>query len=114
MPYFFAAGHMNHARYMTRCLRNVENIPTAAKKGLMKGAHVCRHSDAGRQCQPTNSENKHTSDEGRVQAGCEASPQMLSKSQFGSAALAYVPTLTWPLKARTATTSCRRTCTLTM
>ena len=36
---------MNHARYMTWYLRNVENFPTAAKNGLMKGAHVCRHSD---------------------------------------------------------------------
>ena len=32
---------------MTWHLRNVENIPTAAKNGLMKGAHVCRHSDGG-------------------------------------------------------------------
>ena len=36
---------MNHARYMIWYLRNVENIPTAAKNGLMKGEHVCRHSD---------------------------------------------------------------------
>ena len=64
---------------------------------------------AGRQCQPTNSENKRTSGEGRVQAGCEAYPQMLSKSQFGSAALASVPTLTWPLKGCTATTMRGRT-----
>ena len=47
IPYFFAAGHMNHARYMTWYLRNAENIPTAAKNGLMKGAHVCRHSEGG-------------------------------------------------------------------
>ena len=49
MPYFFAAGHMNYARYMTWYLRNVENLPTAAKIDLMKGAHVqvCRHSDGG-------------------------------------------------------------------
>ena len=47
MPYSFAAGHMNHARYMTWYLRNVENIPTAGNNGLMKGAHVCRHSDGG-------------------------------------------------------------------
>ena len=52
MPYFFAAGHMNYTRYITWYLRNVENLPMA-----------------GRQCQPTNSENKHTSGEGRVQAG---------------------------------------------
>ena len=45
--YFFAAPHMNHARYMTWYLRNVENIATAAKNGLLKGEHVCRHSDGG-------------------------------------------------------------------
>ena len=39
-----------------------------------------------------------------MQAGCEASPQMLIKSQYGSAALASVPTLTWPLKGCIATT----------
>ena len=47
MPYFFTAGHMNHAQYMTWYLRNVDNLPTAAKNDLMKGAHVCRHSDGG-------------------------------------------------------------------
>ena len=43
IPYFFADGHMNYARYMTWYLRNVENLPTAAKNDLMKGAQ-CRHS----------------------------------------------------------------------
>ena len=47
MSYFFTAWHMNHAQYMTWYLRNVENLPTAAKNDLMKGAHVCRHSDGG-------------------------------------------------------------------
>ena len=54
MPYFFAAGHMNYARYITLYLRNVENLPTnvenlptTAKNDLMEGAHVCRHSDGG-------------------------------------------------------------------
>ena len=49
MPYFFAAGHMNYARYITWYLRNVENLPTTAKNDLMEGAHVhvCRHSDGG-------------------------------------------------------------------
>ena len=39
-PHFFAAGHMNYACYMTWYLRNVENLPTAAKNDLTKGAHV--------------------------------------------------------------------------
>ena len=47
MPYFFAAGHMNYARYITWYLRNVENLPTTAKNDLMEGAHACRHSDGG-------------------------------------------------------------------
>ena len=48
MPsYFFAAGHMNYACYMTWYLRNVEHLPTAANSDLLKGAHVCRHSDGG-------------------------------------------------------------------
>ena len=33
MPYFFAAGHMNYARYITWYLRNVENLPRTAKNG---------------------------------------------------------------------------------
>ena len=37
MPYFFAAGHMNYARYITWYLRNVENLPTTAKNDLMEG-----------------------------------------------------------------------------
>ena len=47
MPYSFAAGHMNYARYITWYLRNVENLPTTAKNDLIDGAHVCRHSDGG-------------------------------------------------------------------
>ena len=39
--------HMIYARYMSWYLRNVENLPTAAKNDQMKGAHVCRHSDVG-------------------------------------------------------------------
>ena len=67
--YFFAAGHMNYARYMTWYLRNIDNLPTAAKNDLVKGAHIYVDTQtAGRQCQPTNSANKHTSGEGRVQA----------------------------------------------
>ena len=65
--YFFAAGHMNYARYMTWYMRNIANLPTPANNG--------RHTDGG---------------------VLRASPQMWSKSQFGSAALASVPTLTWP------------------
>ncbi len=47
MAYFFAAGQMNDARYMVWYLRNFESLPTTAKNDLMKGAHVCHHSDDG-------------------------------------------------------------------
>ena len=46
-PHFFAAGHVNYACYMTWYLRNVKNLPTAAKNDPMKGAHVCCHSGGG-------------------------------------------------------------------
>ena len=45
--YFFAAGHMNYARYMTWYLRNIENLPTAANNDLVKCAHIYRHTDGG-------------------------------------------------------------------
>ena len=45
--YLFAAGHMNYARYMTWYMRNIENMPTVAKNDLVKGAHICRHTDGG-------------------------------------------------------------------
>ena len=38
---------MNYARYMTWYLRNIDNMPTAAKNDLVKGAHICRHTDGG-------------------------------------------------------------------
>ena len=38
---------MNYARYMTWYLRNIENLPTTAKNDLVKGAHICRHTDGG-------------------------------------------------------------------
>ena len=47
VPYFFAAGRMKYARYMTWYLRNVDNLPTAVKNDIMEGAHVCHHSDCG-------------------------------------------------------------------
>ena len=38
---------MNYARYMTWYLRSIENLPTAAKNDLVKGAYICRHTDGG-------------------------------------------------------------------
>ena len=68
MPYFFEAGHITYARYITWYLRNVENLPTTAKNDLMEGAHVCRHSDGGTAV-PADQFGEHSSGEGRVQAG---------------------------------------------
>lgn len=47
VPYYFATGHQNHARYMSWYLRQMQNIPQEAKKDLMSGSHVCIHSDGG-------------------------------------------------------------------
>ena len=47
VPYFFAAGHHNYARYITWYLKVVQSLPHEAKKDLLAGAHVCRHSDGG-------------------------------------------------------------------
>jgi hypothetical protein len=45
LPYFFEAGHHNYARYISWHLRDMQHLPQDAKKDLLDGAHVCRHSD---------------------------------------------------------------------
>lgn len=45
LPYFFEAGHHNYARYISWHLRDMQNLPQDAKKDLLDGAHVCRHSE---------------------------------------------------------------------
>eukprot|EP00745_Piridium_sociabile_P013977 TRINITY_DN2058_c0_g1_i7.p1 TRINITY_DN2058_c0_g1~~TRINITY_DN2058_c0_g1_i7.p1 ORF type:complete len:474 (+),score=89.64 TRINITY_DN2058_c0_g1_i7:286-1707(+) len=45
MPYFFVAGHHNYARYISWHLRDMQHLPHDAKKDLLDGAHVCRHSE---------------------------------------------------------------------
>ena len=47
LPYYFAAGHQNYARYLSWYVRQMENLPQCAKEDLLAGAHVCRHSDGG-------------------------------------------------------------------
>ena len=47
LPYFFAAGHHNYARYLSWYVRHMENFPQHAKDDLLAGAHVCRHSVGG-------------------------------------------------------------------
>ena len=78
---------------MTWYLRNVENLPTAAKNDPMKGAHVYRHWDGGTEVAADQFGEQTYIRRGK---GAGASPGMPSKSRFGSAALASDPTLTWP------------------
>jgi hypothetical protein len=63
LPYFFAAGHHNYARYLSWYVRQMEQ---RAKQDLLAGAHVCRHSDGGLQYQQISSESKPISNEERV------------------------------------------------
>jgi hypothetical protein len=45
MPYFFVSGHHHYARYISWHLRDMQHLPQDAKKDLLDGAHVCRHSE---------------------------------------------------------------------
>ena len=47
LPYFFAAGHHNYARYLSWYVRQMEHLPQRAKEDLLAGAPVCRHSGGG-------------------------------------------------------------------
>ena len=40
IPYFFAAGHVNYARYGLYYLRTMERLPTDVLTRFMKGEHV--------------------------------------------------------------------------
>ena len=66
LPYFFAAGHHNYARYLSWYVRQIEHLPHRAKEDLLAGAHVCRHAGGGPQCQQISSESRHISSEGTV------------------------------------------------
>ena len=43
MPYFFAAGHVNYARYGICYLRSMEKLPSNILNQFMDGQHVTRH-----------------------------------------------------------------------
>ena len=43
LPYYFAGGHVNYARYGMYYLRNMENLPTDVLSHFLKGHHVTRH-----------------------------------------------------------------------
>ncbi len=44
IPYFFAAGHANYARYGLYYLRSMESLPSEIQKLFMKGQHTMRHT----------------------------------------------------------------------
>ena len=43
IPYFFAAGHSNYARYGLYYLRDMKRLPEEVRLKFMNGAHVMRH-----------------------------------------------------------------------
>ena len=43
MPYFFAAGHVNYARYGLYYLRSIESLPKEVQSRFRNGQHVMRY-----------------------------------------------------------------------
>ena len=43
LPYFFAAGHVNYARYGMFYLQDMQRLPTEVLAHFLKGEHVMRH-----------------------------------------------------------------------
>lgn len=43
LPYFFAAGHVNYARYASYYIRSMQKLPKAVQEKFMAGEHVMRH-----------------------------------------------------------------------
>ena len=43
LPYFFAAGHVNYARYGLYYLRSMEAMPKSCQERFLKGEHVMGH-----------------------------------------------------------------------
>lgn len=44
LPYFFASGHVNYARYGTYYLQSMQNLPPDVQEKFMKGLHVMHHN----------------------------------------------------------------------
>ena len=44
IPYFFAAGHVNYARYGLYYMRSMERLPENVLKRFLNGEHVMRHN----------------------------------------------------------------------
>ena len=62
LPYFAASGYFNYCRYISWYMREMQNLPAGAKADLLKGAHVCRHSDGGHLFLLNNLGNRRTSE----------------------------------------------------
>ena len=45
LKYFFLAGHVQYARYLTQYLLEMRHLPADAKMDLVSGAFVCRHHE---------------------------------------------------------------------
>ena len=45
LKYFFLAGHVQYARYLTQCLLEMRHVPADAKRDIVSGAFVCRHHE---------------------------------------------------------------------
>lgn len=43
LPYFFASGHVNYARYGLYYLRSMQSLPPEVQSRFMKGEHTMRH-----------------------------------------------------------------------
>ena len=43
IPYFFASGHLNYARYGLYYLRSMAKLPETVLKAFLDGEHVMRH-----------------------------------------------------------------------
>ena len=43
LPYYFAAGHVNYARYGLYYLRSMEKLPPHVQSHFLHGPHVMRH-----------------------------------------------------------------------
>ena len=48
LPYFFAAGHANYARYGVYYLHSMKKLPKEILEKFLKGEHVMRHQDGYR------------------------------------------------------------------
>ena len=71
IPYFFAAGHCNYARYATYYLHSMEKLSKKVFRCFMKGEHVMRHKPGYTEQCATCSNQTQTA---RVYQNADSSP----------------------------------------